>query len=269
MWNYTEVHLLVSQGLNTLGIFTEEAILHEQIDLTFGHIINKEINRILELKSIDRSSVDSLLFDEFSADVRFSLEKGSGYVYTGILPDSFLTITNANLVVGSTTCTNEESGKGYYKVTTATAVYKKKIYNKGDIIFIEEENTNYVTNGKIEKVKTKTIPLTILDKNDFNFYKNSTSYKYNFPILTEDREKITVYYQTKYKDRESDIAIEVQATGIKEFSRDDIISWCKESTLNLSSNLQSYFIDKVIAYLAITNNQSQQQIVNRKTETIL
>lgn len=268
MWNYKEMHLLVDQGLNTLGIFTEEATLHEQVDMTFMHIINKEINRVLELKSIDRSSVDSLLFDEFSADVRFGLEKGEGYVYKGMLPSSFLTIINANLVVGSTSCTTDETGKGYYKVVTNSAVYKGINYLKDQIVYIEDD-INFVSNGKVKKVKTKTIPLTILDKEKFNFYKNSSSYKYNFPILTEDKEKVTVYYQTKYKDKESDIAIEVEAVALKEFSKNDMISWCNKTTLNISQNLQTYLIDKVIAYLAITNNQTQQQIVNRKTETIV
>ena len=267
MLTYKEIHLLVDQGLNSLGIFTEVANLRELVDLGFRRVLNKEINRLIERED-DLTSVDSLLFNELTADVRLTLEKEEGYNYTSSLPSSILSINTATLIVGSSTCTTDEVGSGWYKATSNTVRYKDKNYSLGDKILITEEDLSRVTVGKVAKLKTRKMDLTVLNKSKFNFYQHSSSYKYNFPILTYGKDKVEVYYQARYKNKESDIPIAVEILGFTEFDESRTLSWCKQQLLELPENLQFHLIDKVVAYLAVVNRHPQQNVVNLKTETI-
>lgn len=267
MLTYKEIHLLVEQGLNSVGIFTEMANLRELVDLAFKRVLNKEISRLMQAEG-RLTSVDSSLYNELTADVRLDLEKGEGYNYYSSLSSPILSIQSALVTIGSSTCTTDETGKGWYKVVSDNATYKGKNYVKGDKIKIEEEDLNFLTYGEAKKLKTTQLDAIITDKGNFVFYQNSASYKYNFPILTYDKNQVKVYYQSKYRQKESDVPLSVDILGLVEFSSDRALSWCNKQLLDLPENLQVYLIDKVVSYLAIVNRHPQQNVVNLKTETI-
>lgn len=271
MLTYQEIHLLIEQGLNTLAIFAETSILHEQIDLEMEHVIVNEINEVLNIKDKDRNVIQKNIAESLSMIVRGELVKEDRYyVYT--LPTSFLSLSSATLVVGSNDCFDNEPDEvtGVYKITSDKAEFKGAWYNKGDIISIKSiSDKNAITSGIAKKLKTALRKITLVPLNQLESYSYSSTFGLNHPLLGNDQNKVYIYYNSKYKST-SEIPLQViirLSTG--EFPDTKRLSWCKQQTLDLPVNIQHYFINKVIERLAIINQKDQQNIANLKTETII
>jgi len=63
MLTVKEVHLLIEQGLNTLGIFVELSNLHSQVDLAVNHVTSKTVRDILDTPRDRRSSLQQDIVD--------------------------------------------------------------------------------------------------------------------------------------------------------------------------------------------------------------
>ena len=263
MLNYVQTHLLIEQGLNTLGLFAEKANLHEQIDLAFNHVVVEDINRIVRLKPSERDAVEDQIATMLSREATSELDK-EGQFYTSVWTPSFLLGDNVVVVLASLSCTEDDielRGKpGIYKAK-GLVTYNGKNYKDGSIFKITDWTK--LTYGNPERMLLKDSRSIKIEASEFSFYAGSVTWGRGMPIVAFDATKIKVYYS-----RKDAIPVQIVYRLIEEIPENKKLDWCKKQDLALPFNIQHYYVEKVIAYLAVVNEKDQQNVINLKTETL-
>jgi hypothetical protein len=254
-----EIHLLISQGLNTLGIFTERANLFEQIDKGFMHVIVNDINRLLNLDVRERNAIDTQLAKELSSTVHSELAKEDRY-YTTSVPTSFLSTKAVEVEVAQECCVTDEKTKGFYRANSLVT-YNGQQKQEGEIFYISDYSL--ITYGKAQRLKTKWLPAILVDAEFASFIANGKLLSRTAPVVNLQARKLFVT-----NDIKKTIPVSVSYYALQMIDESKALSWCSQKTLELPRNLQDYYIDKVIAYLAIIMQNPQQNIVNLNTVTL-
>jgi hypothetical protein len=284
MLTVKEVHLLIEQGLNTLGIFVELSNLHSQVDLAVNHVAAKTVRDILDTPKDQRSSLQQDIVDFLTKREMFTLTKGTRY-WEAPVPSGLEHVSNSYTLLGvckcksddcevtSDTCLDckqekkkDEVVPGYYYVTKGNVKYNGKWYKDGKIFKALEGITN-IEGGEVYRLKTKeklNIGTSIDSLESFTL---SAILKNSFrPVLAWDQNKFYIYYSPYRKG--SEIPFEVAVNYIIGFQDSMKIAWCDGKTLEFPEPIQRYLIDASIAYLAVIGKQDPNNIVLLKQETI-
>lgn len=261
MLNYKRIHLLVDQGLNSLGIFNERANLHEQIDRAFEHVIVSDINRLMKLEPKSRDAIDTQIAKELSSAVRSVLAKEDGY-YVTVVSSSFLATQTVQILLASSDCVDRyDRSPGFYKAA-GVLIYNNVTYKEGDIVNVT--NVDQITYGSAYKLKTKLSSSVLADPDLSGFMETSTIFSGGtLPVVEFRKGKLIVQYT-----RKGSFPLEARYYALQALPEEGRLSWCNQKTLSMPENLQHYFIKLVVAHLAITNQRPQENVVNLKTETI-
>ena len=283
MLDYKQVHLLIEQGVNGLGMFTEQANLHEQVDLIINHTVEKHINNLKDIKSKDYSTIEKNILRLLTKSTTLPLSFNGRY-YNADLPDDFGQLSTSYTILGncycSDTCCHNNNAKscsscsskeeevieeGQYYVAVTKVKYNNKWYKAGELFQGVYGDPNVYGTFKELGIKERDNIYTDIDSLDaFSLsalVKNSLR-----PLLAYDSNKFYIYYKACGRDRE--IPLNIGINYIAKYTDALSISWCSKRTLTFPSEIQRFYIDKVIAYIATIDKQEQQNIVNLKSETI-
>lgn len=275
--------MLIEEGLNTLGIFTEQALLHEQVDLNINHVVEKHIRDLKDTPIAGRNQLELSIIRFLTTTRNLPVTIGDFY-YEVNIPSDFGELSNSNTLLGlcgcncncfsnnKVNCKKEEKKdktivetNHYYTAITKTK-YNGKWLEEGDLFKgINGINTYY---GEIQEVKTErrnNIETTI---DALESYSLSSLLQNSFrPLLAWDENKFYIYYNPPSK-KNKELVLELNVNYIRTYSDDLKPSWCDNKTLAFPSDIQRFYIDLTIAYIAMINKQEQQNIVNLKAETI-
>lgn len=287
MLSLKEVHLLIEQGLNTLGIFTEQALLHEQVDLAINHVVEKHIRDLKNTPSAGYSMVEKSIVEymtgKFSAPISFN-----GRYYEVDRPADFGELSTSYTIFGLCNCIGDHCVDSdfpvpftcadcnevnnakiikdhYYVVLDGIVKYNDQTYKKNSVF--KGVAGKETAQGKFASLPTKEYNNITTSVDSLESYSLSALVRNSFkPLLAWDKNKFYIYYRPIRKDHK--VPLELFVNYIKDYSDDLKISWCDNKTLNFPSDIQRYYIDLAIAYIAMINKQDQQNIVNLKSETI-
>jgi len=282
MLNIKQVHLLIEEGLNTLGMFTEQGLLHEQVDLNINHVVEKHIRDLKDTPAQGRSELEKAIIRFLTVSQNFPVEYKELY-YEAEIPNDFGDLTSSYSVLGQCdcacncssnskiSCKEEVKDKSKIEANHYYKTVKKTKYNNNwldaDTIFkgLTGISTYY---GEVEEIKLErrnNINTTI---DSLESYSLSSLVQNSFrPLLAWDENKFYIYYNPPSK-RKKELVLELNVNYIRTYSDDLKPSWCNGITLGFPSEIQRYYIDLTIAYIAMINKQEQQNIVNLKAETI-
>lgn len=284
MLSLKEIHLLIDQGLNTLGIFTEQALLHEQVDLAINHVVEKHIRDLKNTPSSAYSMVEKSIVEYMTATFSTPISFNGRY-YEATRPEDFGELSSSYTVFGLCNCigddcndpvpftcidctevidTSVKAGK-YYIVLDGIVKYNGQNYKKNSVFKGVVGQTS--AQGKYANLPVSEFPNIITAVDSLESYSLSALVRNSFkPLLAWDKNKFYIYYRPIRKDHK--IPLELFVNYIKDYSDALKISWCDNKTLDFPSDIQRYYIDLAIAYIAMINKQDQQNIVNLKSETI-
>lgn len=283
MLTVKEVHLLIEQGLNSLGIFVELSNLHSQVDLAVNHVTGKVIRDILDTPKKQRDSLQQEIVDFLNRRGTYPLVRGSRY-WEANLPSDFYKFLDAYTLLGRCKCKSDDCVldystcldcnkevnpnkvvPGYYYVAEGDVKYNDEWYEDKQIF----KSVNGATEiyGKVYRLKTvekKNFETTIDSLESFSL---SAIVKNSFrPVLAWDRNKFYIYYDPFRKG--SEVPFEISVNYITGFQNSMKIAWCDGKTLEFPETIQRYFIDKSIAYLAVIGKQDPNNIALLKQETL-
>lgn len=279
---YKEIHLLIEQGLNSLGLFTEQSLLHEQVDLAINHVVEKHITKLYDTPAKDRTSIEKSIIRYLTRTNLLPVNKSSRY-YERDLPEDFGELSTSHSIIGLCDCkdicchsnkaqscnecqTHEDKDivKDQWYIAITAVKYNNKWYKPKEKFKGEYDGANVY--GTYEKLTTEyraniLSEIDALEANTTNaLIRNSFR-----PLLAWDENKFYIYYETCNKN---ETLLELFINYTISYNDSLKISWCDEKTLNFPSEIQRYYIDLAIAYIALINKQEQQNIVNLKQETI-
>ena len=277
-----EIHLLIDQGLNSLGLFTEQALLHEQVDFVVNHIVEKHINTLTDILSNKRSNIEKAIIRFLTRRLELPVKKESKY-YEAELPSDFGKYSTSQTILGlcgcETQCCHKESSQtckkcsetdhndieeGQWYIATTAVKYDNQWLKPNDVFRGKDVSNIY---GTYEKVKVIEKPNILSEIDALEAYTTNSLVKNSFrPLLAYDENKFYIYYDSCKKNKE--ILLGLFVNYIANYSDSLKISWCDNRTLGFPSEIQRFYIDKAIAYIAVINKQEQQNIVNLKQETI-
>lgn len=283
MLSYKEVHLLIEQGVNSLGIFTEQALLHEQIDMAINHVVEKHIRDLKDTPSRQYSMVEKSILEYLTVRSNASISF-TGEYYEADLPADFGQLSSSYTVFALCNCKGKECldvydntrcvdcgevvramRKGDYYVAKSVVKYNEEIYAPKTIF--EGVNDAGLPIGEYVYLPTRKKANISVTIDSLDSYSVSALIKNSFkPLLAYDRNKFYIYYKPIVKNKELPLQLVINYT--RAYSDAMKISWCDEQTLGFPSDVQRYYIDLAIAYIAVINKQEQQNVVNLKQETI-
>lgn len=283
MLTVKQVHLLIEQGLNTLGIFVELSNLHSQVDLAVNHVTGKFIRDILDTPKNQRDTLQKDVITYLQRRDTFTLTKGIDYWETN-LPNDFAELLDSYTLLGLCNCKSDDCVVDYTtcikcsKDTDPTKVVPGQYYvTKGDVKYngkwLEDKKIfkalDGITNvdGEVIRLKTKQKINFESSIDSLESFSLSAVVKNSFrPVLGWDQNKFYIYYSPYRKGTE--IPFELTARYITGFQDSMKISWCDGKTLEFPEPIQRHFIDLSIAYLALIGKQDPNNIALLKQETI-
>lgn len=266
-----DIHILIEQGLQKIGVFAYADIEHDEIDLAIDSVIVREIRNIF--RDIDAiQHPNNYERNQYEADFLRILKTkqcinaskvDDGYSID--LPIDYLHLISDSSNVLALNCNVKtldsekddvlEIGKTYR--ANGDVLHNGKWYKNCEI-FVAETTDLY---GKVTELATKKMPNRLTkSENINNVLTNSlTKSNYKSPVSELVGNKLIVYTDNSFKL--SQICITYIRLPKKVSYRNDI-------TIEFPEDVQYYIVDKVVQHLAIRIEENQQKIVNLKSENI-
>lgn len=247
-----EIHFNIVNEL-TLGSYSLRDYEQEELDAIINQEIYTVLNNINGKRVKDRTEVEDSIIRSLTRNYCTTSTKVDN-IYTADLPDDYSSLIKGSVLV------YDESCKTLVNSVEQGSVYKAKepvLYNstwyKPCEIFVGD-NVSEVY-GAVEKLSSKYQPSSYVDYNIFDTYNSSIK-----PIFTIEGDLIKI----KSKLPVSQFCI----TYTGQFKNTDEIDICNGTTLNFPDNIQRFFIKQVVLKLAIIADDSQQKVINLKSENI-
>jgi hypothetical protein len=266
-----DIHILIEQGLQKIGVFAYADIEHDEIDLAIDSVTMREIRNIF--RDIDYNQhPNNYERNQYEADfLRILKEKkcitanktDDGYSID--LPSDYLHLVSDSSNVLALNCDVKtlesekdnvlEIGKSYR--ANGDVLHNGKWYKNCEI-FVAETTDLY---GKVTELATKKMPNRLTrSENIGNILTNSlTKSNYKSPVSELIGNQLIVHADSSFKM--SQICITYVRLPKK-------VSYKNNVTIEFPEDVQYYLVDKVVQHLAIRIEESQQKIVNLKSENI-
>jgi hypothetical protein len=266
-----DIHILIEQGLQKIGVFAYADMEHDEIDLAIDSVTIREIRNIF--KDIDGiQHPNNYERNQYEADfLRILKEKkcitatktDDGYSID--LPTNYLHLISDSSNVIALSCNVKtldsekedvlEIGKSYR--ANGDVLHNGKWYKNCEI-FVAETTDLY---GKVTELATKKVPNRLTKSENIGNILNNSLTKSNFksPVSELIGNTLTVYADSSFKL--SQICITYVRLPKK-------VSYYNDITIEFPEDVQYYLVDKVVQHISIRIEESQQKIVNLKSENI-
>lgn len=250
MLSAKDIHFAINNRL-TLNSSDTRNYESEELDDIINTKVIQLINDITSKKIKDRSDIEESII-RGNKKTHYTVPTKDGKEWTFTLPTDYLSTTSAKATLYSTSCISKVTKiepKKIYKAK-GKVKYNGVWYDNCDIIYGSNITTYY---GEVEKLDSASIPAIDVDYKVYDI----TNLKYR-PVYTIEGNTVKIKSKTPLYD--------FYFTYFGQFSNEDKIDYCNNQTLNFQENIQRYIIERVVIDLANIVEESQQKIVNFKSE---
>lgn len=268
--NIAQVHMEIEQGLSSLGVFNNGDVLHDEIDIAINTVVYNELREIFKGITLEQNP-NAFERNQYQADfVRLlkdstiiSLTKNQD-TYEGNLPDNYLhgISSYSNVINNKKAELTLDGGKGDLleigkKYTTQSDVKMGTAWYANGTTFLASVTTFYgiVTMTSTNKVKNRLIRSEKITHDESSLFATARQ----SPIAEMIGSKIIIYTNNKFEVED------LYFVYIKKFRKSNYNTGVN---LEFSEDVLSYIIQKTIIHLGIQTEQSQQKLVNLRTESI-
>lgn len=252
MLTVQEIHFNILNEL-TLGSYSIRDYELEELDAIINQEVYTVLNRINSKKANDRTEVEDSIIRSLTRNYCTTSTEVNG-VYVSDLPDDYSSLIRGNSLVYDKSCKTPVSKieEGSIYRANEDVLYNSTWYKPCEVFTGGNVSEVY---GSVDKLASKYQPSSYVDYNIFDTYNPSIR-----PIFTIEGDEVKI----KSKLPVSKFCL----TYTGQFRNEDEINYCQGTTLNFPDNIQRFFIQQVVLKLSIIADDSQQKVINLKSENI-